>query len=227
MFDAKIISISGMPVRRILLELNPTDAAQYTFWAGQYLEIVTPSHVIPMSIASAPSRLPQIELHFRANPNAPDAQALNDALAQEKYLSITSPQGDVRSGELDQPLLIIAGGSGAAQAFSCIEARHGKLAPTDSPCAPTTVVWCADQASDIYAEAELARFPNVTVYAHVDDRRTPENEGLVWLSVHALEYQDAYILIAGSPGFVNIVTELLISKNIPRGQLHSDMYAFT
>lgn len=221
--SAKIVSVIGTPVQRITLEIPP--ANNYTFLAGQYLEILTPDHVIPMSIASAPWRLPLLELHFRANPGAPEALALTQLLEGKQSLSITPAKGDVGCGKPDQPLLIVAGGSGAAQAFSCTEERQ-KLFERGITVSPTTIVWCADKDSDIYAADELSRFEHVTLHTHIDDRRTPENEGLTWLSQHASDYIDAYVVICGSPGFVSSVTDLLIAKGITRSQLHSDMYAF-
>ena len=214
-YRAAIVSITGQPVQRIRLRLD----APYQFEAGQYLQVQTPGGVsIPMSIASAPERLPELELHFRALADNAEAHAMTEAL-NGTHLNLTTASGDVRSGQPDKPLLIVAGGSGASQAFSCAAHRHHAHAS-----APTLVLWCADHTDDVYGEQELASFAQLQVC--IDDRRTPDNDGLTWLSQHAGDYRDAYVLLAGSPGFVYAATDVLVDLGFDPTQLHSDVYAY-
>ena len=217
LYSAEIVHISGQPVQRIRLKLN----TPYAFEAGQYLQIETPSGaLIPMSIASAPALLPELELHFRAIEGNAEAHALSAAL-RGTHLNLSAAAGDVRSGRPDQPLLVIAGGSGAAQAFSCSAHRSAVQAS-----APTIVLWCADHADEVYAERELASRPHTQVQVCIDDRRTAENEGLVWLRQHGAKYRDAYVLLAGGPGFVYAATDVLFELGFSQAQLHSDVYAY-
>ncbi len=214
---ASIVGISGSPVRRI--RLHTKDA--YTFESGQYLNIVcSDGSLIPMSIASAPERLPELELHYRPISGAPEADILNKLLDGD-HLVVTPAEGEVRSGKADQPLFVIAGGSGAAQAFSCAEHRAAINAS-----APTVILWCADEQDDIYEIDKLTGLPGTHVEVCIDNQRTPENEGMMWLSRHAGKYRDAYVLIAGSPGFVYTVTDLLLAIGFDAHQLHADAYAY-
>ena len=114
-YPAQIISIDGAPVRQITLKV-PVD---YTFEAGQYL-LVTGDHdvQIPLSIASAPDALPLLHLHYRSTPGSADAAAM-DAALDGAQLRISPAQGDVHSGDPAVEQLMVVGGSGAAQAFSC------------------------------------------------------------------------------------------------------------
>lgn len=173
-----------------------------------------------MSIASAPERLPELELHYRPVSGASEADAL-DILLQGKQLNITPAQGDVGSGEPFEDLFIIAGGSGAAQAFSCAEHRAAINAE-----GTTVILWCADESQDIYDQDALRAKPNVELHVCIDERRTPENEGMVWLARHAHRFINAYVLIAGSPGFVYTVTDLLEAAGFNKQQLHADAYAY-
>ena len=217
LYSAEILHISGQPVQRIRLKLD----TPYAFEAGQYLQIETPGGAsIPMSIASAPEQLPELELHFRAIEDNAEALALTAAL-RGTHLSLSAAAGDVRSGSPDQPLLIIAGGSGAAQAFSCTAHRTATQAS-----APTMVLWCADHADEVYAERELASRAHTRVRVCIDERRTAENEGLAWLRHHAAQYGDAYVLLAGGPGFVYAATDVLLELGFNAAQLHSDVYAY-
>jgi len=214
---ADIIGISGNPVRRIRLHIDHP----YSFTSGQHLNIVAPGDLlIPMSIASAPERLPELELHYRPVTGASEAEVLN-SLLEGKQLNITPAQGEVGSGEPLEDLFIIAGGSGAAQAFSCAEHR----AAIDAEGA-TVILWCADESQDIYDQDALRAMQNVELHICIDNRRTPENEGMVWLTRHAHRFINAYVLIAGSPGFVYTVTDLLEATGFRPQQLHADAYAY-
>ena len=73
-----------------------------------------------MSIASAPERLPQLELHFRPLPGVPEAQLMDEILLDtadgSRDITIDGPFGNVCvDGPVEQELLLIAGGSGIAQ----------------------------------------------------------------------------------------------------------------
>lgn len=214
---ADIVGISGFPVRRIRLHINQP----YEFNSGQHLNIVAPDgSLIPMSIASAPERLPELELHYRPVAGAAEAEVLNKLL-EEKKLNITPAQGKVRSGEPFEDLFIVAGGSGAAQAFSCAEHRAAVNASGN-----TVVLWCADALQDVYEQEALRAITNVELHVCIDDRRTPENEGMVWLGNNAKRFVNAYVLIAGSPGFVYTVTDLLVAAGFNQQQLHADAYEY-
>jgi CDP-4-dehydro-6-deoxyglucose reductase len=142
-----------------------------------------------------------------------------DSLLEQSNLVISEPAGEVHPGSLDQPLLVIAGGSGAAQAFACAEHRA-----QFSTTAPTTVLWCADQPQDLYSQDILASW--CQLITKVDDRRTPENEGLMWLKDHGAEYSNAHVVLAGSPGFVYAATDVLLEIGFNQAQLQADAYAY-
>lgn len=217
LYTADILRITGQPVQQIVLRLRDN----YSFRAGQYLQVQAPDGMlIPLSIASAPTRLPEIELHYRSDPNMPEAAAMDD-LVTGSTLSFTRARGDVRCGAPHQALFIIAGGSGAAQAFSCAEYRAATYAT-----GPTTVLWCADKAQDIYHREILEGYGGVELHIIVDDRRTPDNEGLTWLRDHCEGYKNAYVVLAGGPGFVYTTTDVLLAQGFARDQLHADVYTY-
>lgn len=208
---------ANTPVQRLLLNVE----GAFDFVAGQYLLVQDPSNPnssgIPLSIASAPDRLPQLELHYRSTPGLPDAITM-DALIESGGFEISGPHGAVTAGPDDHALLLIAAGTGIAQAFACAEARRAVQQAT-------TVLWCAERQRDFYGQQSFASF-GATLVAIADDRRTPTNEGMMWLRQHASEYRDATVIIAGAPPFVHTVTDLLLSEGFTLASLHSDVYAF-
>ena len=193
----------------------------YTFRAGQYLQVQAPDGtLIPLSIASAPTRLPELELHYRSTPDLPEARVM-DVLLTGNTLTITRAAGEVRCGAPNQPLFIAAGGSGAAQAFSCAEYRHATKAA-----ASTTILWCADQPEDIYQTELLRSYARLDLQIVTDDRRTPDNEGMVWLAQHCQNFTNAYVVLAGGPGFVYATTDILLAAGFSPDQLHADAYTY-
>ncbi len=222
--NAEIVAVRGGPTQIITLAVD----TGYRFRAGQYLEVVAPGDVrIPLSIASAPGRLPELELHYRSTPGLPEAEAMDNLLSAET-LCITPARGDVRSGAPEQDVLLVAGGTGAAQAFSCAEYRSDKPGS-----GRTDIVWCADDAGDLYEIERLGGYSNVTLHTIVDDRRTPANEGLVWLRDNASRYaarntpaDGAYVLLAGGPAFVYAALDVLLAEGIHQAQCHADVFSY-
>ncbi len=222
--NAAIVAVRGAPTQVITLAVD----AGYQFRAGQYLEVVAPGDVrIPLSIASAPGRLPELELHYRSTPGVPEALAMDNLLGAET-LCITPARGDVRAGAPEQDVLIVAGGTGAAQAFSCAEYRSANRGN-----GKTDIVWCADNSADLYEIERLGGYPGVTLHTIVDDRRTPANEGLVWLRTNASRYaarntptDGAYVLLAGGPAFVYAALDVLLAEGIHQAQCHADVFSY-
>ncbi len=146
---------------------------------------------------------------------------MDELLEMGKPLRITAASGVVRAGPLSEPLLVIAAGTAAAQAFSCFAFRQQEAATGSN-----TLLWCADCADDIYCVDTLTSYANTTVVTKVDKCRTPQNKGLQWLRENTSKHLDAYIILAGSPIFVYAITDLLASLGIKNKQLHADVYGY-
>jgi CDP-4-dehydro-6-deoxyglucose reductase len=213
---ARIVAIDGYPTQRIRLE-----AENFRFTAGQYLEVIHPDGTrIPLSIASSPARLPELELHYRSTPGNPEAAAMDDLL-HGTHLTIGPAQGAVHGPSDDIELVVVAGGSGAAQAF-CLAEDRAERNPRGSN---TRVLWCADHDDDLYDLERLGKLV-AEVLVFVDDRRDTANKGIQWLTNHAHTLADAAVVIAGSPGFVYAVTDALTAAGVNPRALQSDVYAY-
>lgn len=203
----KVHPASGL--ERITLTIQ----GDYQFAVGQYLSVLHPNGTaIPLSIASTPRTLPLLELHYQPTPEDVLSQAMDECLAQP-VVTISAAQGTVRCPAPDRSLTIIAGGSGASIAFSCAQHRTAGSA--------TTVLWCVDQAEQLYAEDELA--PLCDLHTVVDARRGPDNQSFSVL--RTLAPTDDYVL-AGSPGFVYAMTDVLSELGVADDRLQSDVYAY-
>lgn len=174
-----------------------------------------------MSIASAPERVPELELHYRPLPGATEAALMNELLDKGDAISIEGPFGDVRViGPLDDGLLLIAGGSGVSQCraildhLRCVEhARRVRL------------VWSVTQRDHLYADAELRSFAPWLDYEAVVDTPQAKSAVLTWLSTHTLP-TSGRIIVSGSPGFVYAVVDTLNELGASRLAIESDVFSY-
>ena len=166
----------------------------FAFRAGQYVLIRHPDGDVPMSLASAPHRLPYFSLHYRAIAGTPEAARMDDLLARNKLFDISGPMGDV--AVRPEPTLFIAAGTGAAQATSFIEwLRELQIPP------PTTLLWSVATPSDLYQNSyfdALARSDWFDYRVFVD-RPSGENQLIPALTTEPATGCD--IVLSGPPGF--------------------------
>ncbi len=178
---------------------------------------------MPLSIASAPQRLPEIELHYRSTPGSEQAGALDALLAAASSLQLRGPFGDVKvEPQASQPLLLVAGGTGASQALSIVETLS-----LSGATAPVTLLACADSEADFYFRNRLASTPHPRLQTHlvVDKRRNADNAGLGWLRARAPSETER-IILCGSPAFVYAAADALTAGGCEEAQLESDVFAY-
>ncbi|MFM7121021.1 MAG: hypothetical protein ACKOBM_01220 [Gammaproteobacteria bacterium] len=206
------------PIQQILLAAP--DAFQFA--AGQYLEVLHPAGPIPMSIASSPARLPELELHYRATPGVPEATWMDELLAHGAPLRIRGPGGDVVAPmDPARPLLLIAGGTGITQALAILE-----TAAHQTPRATVRLLWCADREDEFYCRDRLAALSGdwLEIDLCADARRGPDNAGLIRARAAAAALPDAWIMLGGSPPFVFAMDDALATvTHTPR---HADAFAW-
>ena len=208
--------MTGIRTTRLRLNAPNLDA----FIAGQYVLAKHPNGTeIPLSIASSPSDRPMLELHYRSTPGDPLATAF-DELINEDIIEFGQPQGSVHCPD-DGHLLIVAGGTGAAVAFSCSRYRA-----TLKPIPTTTILWCADEEDDFYDHHLIKLAPEIHLETIADDRRDSQNKGLAWLREGAHVSTFDQVIISGGPPFVYTVTDILLENGFSQDQLLSDVYDY-
>jgi CDP-4-dehydro-6-deoxyglucose reductase, E3 len=214
---ARITSCTGSPVQRIVLQMPPA----FHFAAGQYLQVIHPEGPVPLSIASAPWRLPELHLHYRSTPGLAEAARMDALLAKADRLTVSAAAGDVT--EVPAPVLIVAGGTGIAQAMSLVD--EFRVADPDDK---VTLLWCVDRQEDAYLAEELAalRAPWLNLSIVTDADRSADNRGLRWLREHAPEFVGLPVVLAGGPGFVYAAQDVLVEAGLEPGQMRSDVFAY-
>jgi len=174
-----------------------------------------------MSIASAPERLPRLDLHFRPLPGV-EAAALMQQLLEHRTreLTIEGPFGDVRvRGPVVGGLLLIAGGSGIAQSRSIVE--HLDLCgQTDA----VRLVWSVTRDDQLYCDAELHGFARWLEYVAVVDSVEHGNAAVAW--VRTADLTADRIVLSGGPGFVYAVVDALIERGVAIASIESDVFDY-
>lgn len=209
---------SSPPIQQIVLAAP----AGFHFAAGQYLEVLHPAGPIPMSIASSPTRLPELELHYRTTPGIPEAAWMDELLAAGAPLAIRGPGGDVVAPiAAEGSLLLIAGGTGITQALAIIgavadQARRPRV----------RLLWCADHAADFYCRARLEALADdwLEIDYCADARRGPDNAGLAHARTAAQALPDAWIMLGGSPAFVFAMDDALAT--VTAAPRYADAFAW-
>lgn len=216
-----IVSRTGHPVQRIVLRMPD----QFDFRSGQYLEVLHPRGAIPLSIASAPNRLPELHLHYLSVAGVAEAARMDELLRQSNSLEVRGPAGDVGlTLPLTSPALLVAGGTGIAQAMSFIDSFTMK-----DPGDRVTLLWCADVEGDFYLREALDSLnaPWLETELIADPERSERNRALAWLHRHGSAFAGSgAVVLSGSPGFVYAAFDTLLGAGVTAEQMQSDVFSY-
>ncbi len=228
-FDCKIINCDKISNDVYLITLKIPEDSSYTFKAGQYLFIeMSENDARPYSIASAPSTIPEVQLHIRDIPGNDFTGQVLERLNNETHINIRLPDGKctLDCSNSSRPLLFIAGGTGFSPCHSMIHSLIESADPRN-----ISLYWGANISSEFYLkskaeqwEVEQASFSFVPVVAEPNDDWTGET-GFVHEAVfrnidHLADYD---IYLSGSGDMVLNIYQKLRDKNVPSSQIHSDM----
>ncbi len=221
-FRARLVGADG---RGPVTVLTFAALSPFRFDAGQYVALVHPDGDVPMSIASGPGRLPFFELHYRPVAGAPDAERMDALLAAAGLergaggalgvLEFTGPLGAVTARAV--PTLLLAAGTGAAQATGFLEWLRERQAPPS-----TTLWWSVSSPASLYQDAyfaDLSRSDWFDYRAFVD---RPSGENMLLPALRGAPLADEVVL-SGPAGFVRAAARALTARGVARGRLRSDM----
>lgn len=215
----------GGDVWRVRLRLPAGKPLRYH--SGQYLllerEDADPA---AFSIASAPQEGRTLELHILTRD--PVTQAVIDYLQKHRIARIQAPFGDACLPELpQQPLVLIAAGTGLSQMQSMIESC---LAQGFSQ--PIHLYWGVRHSEDFYRAPHWARWqtqPNLYLHQIVSDEAEWQGrEGLLHQAVceDIADLSDYRFFVSGSPPMVYATFDALVAAGMPAEQMHADAFAY-
>lgn len=218
------------------------DEASPNFDAGQYLllhlDIDGQSHQLPYSIANAPACLTgknkhQLELYI-ANTGELSQQVIAQLRALNR-LQIEMPMGDcIITGDWlvahqNQPLIMVASGSGFSQIKSLSEAVFA-LAPEQE----VHIYWSNRIVEDFYLSELNQRWEKTHPNCHYHP--ILESGSQEWTGKSGLIYEviqrdfsnlsDAQLFACGSPNMVYQVLDELAGLGVSQENMHSDVFAY-
>jgi CDP-4-dehydro-6-deoxyglucose reductase len=197
------------------------------YHAGQYLLLEDASgEQMAFSIASAPQRGRELELHILAAEERP--KALIEQIQRERLVRVQLPFGDTHLAQLpDGPLLLLAAGTGMAQMQSLVE--HCRALGFAHP---IHLYWGARQAEDFYA------LPYLTEWQQIDNLRLHQvvsdaddwagRSGLLHEAVREdfNDLKDLHVYASGSPAMIYATLDALVEAGMDATQMRADVFAY-
>lgn len=226
---------------RIMLRAPAGKALDY--WAGQYLLLHAQDEhgheqMLPYSIAAAPPSLTGkdgrlLELHI-AN-SSDTAQAVLNFLRHAIIAKVTLPAGDCIVHERflrahqQQPLLMVAAGSGFSQIKALTEA-----ALTINPAQEVHLYWSNRQLTQFYLADEieqwLTQYPNVHYHPVLEQANSDWAGRSGWLyQIIRDDFADLHhvqLFACGSPNMVYGTLDQLEPLGLSMSNMHADVFAY-
>ncbi|WP_404416879.1 NAD(P)H-flavin reductase [Marinospirillum sp.] len=224
----KSVELLSNNVYQVLLQ--PEESVE--FQAGQYLEIgVTDTIWAPFSIACAPGSQ-QLELHIQYLPGRETSELLQKQLKDGGELTLCLASGECVLPEQEQPLLLVAAGTGFAQMKSLLEEAFKRNWQ-----APLTLYWGARNVEGLYALPQALAWEkqhsNFQLFTCVDladadwkGRNASLTESLAMDFIEGDSAAQVKGFISGSPAVVYAVEDLMMSRGMPAKALLSDAHAY-
>jgi CDP-4-dehydro-6-deoxyglucose reductase, E3 len=224
------ITVHTDGTRRIRLRLDAARGAdRFRFLAGQYLQVIAADGTaIPFSIASSPTRLPTIELHYYPVADSDAAAAMNRLLRDEPQLLLDGPYGDIAFvGPSPKPLVLIVAGTGAAQAHSIVE-----FFCDEDQCAPVALFWHVAESVSLYCHDDFIRFSRKPWFTYrplagvLSGNTSDANDDVrTWLVSERDRLESTDVILCGSPDFVYRLADALSELQFDSARIRSDVFS--
>ena len=215
----------------IALRLAIPDAPPLRWLAGQYVDVLlADGGRRAFSIANAPHRGPEVELHLRRVAGGGFTSYAFDTLAPGMTLQLEGPLGTfVPREDSERPLLFVAGGTGFAPVKALIE--HFLHLGTRRPIA---LYWGARSIEELYLRALPAQWaarhpglrfvPVLSAAADTHGLRDGLVHEAVLADLHELAGMDVYM--AGPPALIEAARRAFIAAGLPEEQLYYDSFEY-
>jgi len=231
---ARVVEKTRLADNVMKLVLKLPRAQRLQFLAGQYVDILLPGNKRrAFSIASAPAREDEIELHVRHVEGGDFTGWVFDDMQLKDILRIEGPLGTffVRHDEKERPMIMMGGGTGFAPLKSMIE---DLLALGDTR--PIHLFWGARTRPELYQEDLINEW--VDAHTHIeftpaisepgDERLQTGYAGYVHEAVlDAYERLDGHdVYMSGPPAMIDVARHSFIERGVQEDRLFYDSFEF-
>jgi len=198
---------------------------------GQYARLALsslPEHERSFSFASAMQADNKVCFFIRKVPGGRLSSLINDEPLQGMGITVEGPYGDFHLHPADNPLLLIAGGSGLSPLFAMLED-----ALADGLKRPATLLFGARTQRDLYALDEIraiaahwaAPFTFVPVLSEADgDSNWSGARGFVSSQIAGQLMPDAHVYLCGPPAMIDSAIDVLRTHGVPGQQIYIDRF---
>jgi len=206
------------------------------FYAGQYLAIDMPEKESPsfFSIASRPG-LRELILHIQADPHLSSAvevvEYLQCCVENQQTLSLSLPYGKACLAKvLNQPLILMAAGTGFAQMKSILEQLFSQNYQ-----APISLYWGVRKEEDMYLrelaeqwQAEHSNFEFRPLIADIEniDANAHHNQLSDAVLADHQELEHSLVFVSGSPKLVFSAMDALLDAGLSEANFYSDVLEY-
>ncbi len=236
------IPIKKMPCRVQAIERAADDVIVLTlklpandgfrFLAGQYIDfLLAGGKRRSFSIANAPTREGELELHIRRVEGGQFTGQVFDTLKERDILRFEGPLGSFYLRESDKPIVMVAGGTGFAPMKGLIEQMIA-----DQARRPVTLYWGARDRAGLYQHdiaaswvKQLPGFNFVPVLSDAAPQGWQGRSGLVHLAA-LTDFPDmsgiqAYV--CGAPAMVDAArADFTRAGGLPEAEFYADAFTF-
>jgi len=198
---------------------------------GQYARLTLdslPEHDRSFSFASAMQADAKVSFFIRKVPGGQLTSLINDEKLQGHGIMVEGPYGDFHLHPADNPLLLIAGGSGLSPIFAMLQD-----ALADETHRPVTLLFGARTQKDLYALDEIraiaaqwsAPFNFVPVLSEeAGDSDWSGARGFVTSQIPSLLVPDAHVYLCGPPAMIDSAIDVLRTQGVPNSQIYIDRF---
>ena len=230
-YSCKVCSVKPLnhSVYEVILSMEP--GVPLPFQPGQYLHLIhNNKERSAFSIARGPDNDLEIELHILRDPNQGSSVDVLDYLHRHTKVQISAAQGRCTLIETDdRPVLMVAAGTGFAQAKSLLEGAFSAQLQQ-----PLRLYWGVRQHADYYHLDLIERWQRQ--WPHFAFIPVVENPvawtGRTGLLSHILledlpRWRDCHLYLSGSPAMVYACTDILASHQLlNKSRTYSDVFDY-
>ncbi|MDX1461266.1 MAG: CDP-6-deoxy-delta-3,4-glucoseen reductase, partial [Xanthomonadales bacterium] len=232
MFPARVIETEQLAPHVMKLTLKLPRAQRLQFLAGQYVDVLLPGGKRrAFSIASAPQREDEIELHIRHVEGGDFTGWVFEELKLRDILRLEGPLGNffIRNEHPDKPMILMAGGTGFAPLKSMVEDLQSQGDQRS-----IHLFWGAQSAAELYMEdlplawAENHENLKYTGVVADDSGLERHQRGMVHEAVlsHYPDLSGFELYMSGPPAMIDTARAAFFERGLPERCLYYDSFEF-
>lgn len=224
-FQYRLLEQKKLTQGHLRLLLTPQNLAM-AHRAGQYLNILYPNNEwFPFSIANAPQKNNEIELHIRLSPNDLPLQNFLTMLKKTNRIVIKGPIGQSIYQPGNKTLILIAAGTGFAASKAIIEAMS-----TQDQTRSCFLYWSVKKTTDFYLpqlpdlwQTQLPNFHYAPIVTQ--EAATKKNNVIESVMSEFSDFSNCIVHVFGPPALAITTLKIFNQHGLARSDFYSDVIA--